>query len=145
MTGDQNTLLLEEIYKGAKMGQQAIDFILQKNDNKSFANQLSDQYRGYMKIATQAHQSLLAEGSTPKDANLMKKGMLWGSVQANTLIDASTQKLAEIMINGSTMGVIEMTKKLGDNADASPTTKSLCKNFIQQEEQNIDALKSYLS
>ncbi len=75
----------------------------------------------------------------------MKKAMLWGSVQMNTLMDSSPTHIAEMMINGTTMGIVDMTKKLNQLDEADAGAKKLAEEFIRGQQKSIEVLKQHLS
>ncbi len=49
-----------------------------------------------------------------------------------------------MMINGSVMGIISMTKTMNHLEDCDLETKKLAENYVETEKQNIQALKQYL-
>ena len=71
--------------------------------------------------------------------------MLWGSIQMNTLLDSSEQHIAEMMINGTTMGIIDMTKKLNELEQPTAKEKEIAEEFIENSQAYIDMWKTYLS
>ena len=62
----------------------------------------------------------------------------------NTLADASSEHIAEILINGSNMGIVEMTKQMNRLPDADAGAKRLAEEFLRGEQRHIEELKSYL-
>lgn len=70
--------------------------------------------------------------------------MLWGSIQMNTLLDSSEQHIAEMMINGTTMGIIDMTKKLNELEQPKAKEKEIAEEFIENSQAYIDMWKNYL-
>ena len=70
--------------------------------------------------------------------------MLWGSIQMNTLLDSSEQHIAEMMINGTTMGIIDMTKKLNELEKPKANEKKIAEEFIESSQAYIDMWKTYL-
>ena len=69
---------------------------------------------------------------------------LWGSVQMNTLADKSADHIAEMMIQGSIMGVIDMSRSLKRYSQADSSVKKLGEKLIETEENNIQQMKGYL-
>jgi hypothetical protein len=49
-----------------------------------------------------------------------------------------------MMIKGSNMGIIQMTKVVNGYSDASPETLGLAQKLITTENDNISRLKTYL-
>jgi hypothetical protein len=62
----------------------------------------------------------------------------------NTLTDSSTTHIAEMMIEGSTMGITDITKILNhlDHADAG--AKELAEEYLDCERKHIASMKKYL-
>ena len=81
---------------------------------------------------------------TPSKEKMMDQTMLWGSSQMNTLLDSSEQHIAEMMINGTTMGIIDMTKKLNELEKPKANEKKIAEEFIESSQAYIDMWKTYL-
>ena len=81
---------------------------------------------------------------TPSKEKMMEQTMLWGSIQMNTLLDSSEQHIAEMMINGTTMGIIDMTKKLNELEQPKSKRKEIAEEFIENSQAYIDMWKNYL-
>ena len=62
----------------------------------------------------------------------------------NTIDDKSTSHIAEIMIQGTDMGIISGRKLLNSNPNVTDDVKSLLNNFISTQENNITQLKKFL-
>ncbi len=59
-------------------------------------------------------------------------------------MNKNTSHIAEMMINGTTMGIIDMTKRLNELDDADAGAKKLAEDYIVNEQQNIENLKKHL-
>ena len=99
----------------------------------------------YAKISCQASQELSQRKAVPKDKGPLAQANLWSGVQLNTLMDKSANHIAEIMINGNTMGLIETTRTMKQYSDVQPEIQSLGQALIQTEESGIQKMKNYLS
>jgi hypothetical protein len=49
-----------------------------------------------------------------------------------------------MVIQGSTMGVTEMTQLLHAKSNADGASEEIAKEFIKKEEENIEVMKKYL-
>ena len=57
----------------------------------------------------------------------------------------STSKLAQLMIQGSTMGTVEMTRRIHQyTGKADPELLALGSRLLHTEEQNIQQMKRFL-
>lgn len=139
-----NTELLSGIYKLSKTGIEAIHTVLPKVEQDALRQELLEQYNDYKKAADESEKNIMSYGSLPKDLNPLSKAFMWGSVQLQTLNDASSDKIAELMINGTTKGIIDLTKHTGTCSDADPKNLEYAKEFIKNEERHIDNLKAFL-
>ena len=64
----------------------------------------------------------------------------------NTMMDATSSHLAEMVIEGATMGMTDMTKILREyeNKNCSEQAIKLAKEIAEFEDKSIDSLKKYL-
>ena len=142
---DNNTVdFLSEIYRGAKMGVETINSLLQKvNDNKIY-DELKYQLRSYDEIANEAYNELLKRNHEPKDISTMAKLSSKMSLELNTLISNTPSHVADMLIKGNTMGVTGITKSLHSHQDADPQIQALSDRFIKLEQDNIERLMKFL-
>jgi hypothetical protein len=141
MNNNQNTAeILSEIYRGAKMGVETINSMLNKvNDNKIY-DELKYQLRSYDEIANEAYGELVKRNQEPKDISTVNKL----SAKMSVGISNTPSHIADMLIKGSTMGVTEMTKSLNSYKDADPDIQALADRFIKLEQDNIDRLMKFL-
>jgi len=144
MISNQNDNLLEEIYKATKMGLEATQLIIPKIKDTSLKDDIKIQRDSYEDFAEKSEKMLEKEGNRPEEKGMMQKAALWGVVQLNTLADTTSEHIAEIMINGTTMGIVDLTKKLNDLDDSDAGAKKLALDYLKSEEEHIDALKKHL-
>ncbi len=140
----ENTNLLNEVSKASKMGMDAIDILLPKIKKEDLKTELKDQRAEYQKLQDKANAAMKAYRVTPEKEKKLEQTMLWGSIQMNTLLDSSEQHIAEMMINGTTMGIIDMTKKLNELEQPREKEKELAEAFIAHSQAYIDMWKGYL-
>ncbi len=66
-------------------------------------------------------------------------------LRAQSMLDPSTSRLAERMIQGSTMGAVQMTRRLHQlTGRADPALVELGQRLLRTEEQNIQEMKRFL-
>lgn len=141
----QNEDLLKEIHRATEMGLKATQLIAPKIKDCGLKKEIHRQESCYQKLIQKSEDMLSAYGENiaePKDT--VKKAMLWGSVQLNTLIDSSPEHIAEMMINGTTMGIVDMIRKLNELGDVDYEPRKLAQEFIQGEQRHIEELKKHL-
>lgn len=136
--------ILREVQKNAEMAIKAIDTISNKVYDDDLALQLSRQSLKYSEIHNRALDQLLDGKAEPFRSNHLSEMMLSGGIQARTLLDTSTGHIAEMMIQGSTMGITGMTKALNHHGNAEKMTMELASELVDFEEKNIERMKKFL-
>ena len=149
------TTLLQEVYKGAVMGSDALNQILPKVENAGLKGDLQTQLQQYQGTAAEAERQLKALNKCPQPLPGVEKAMLWGAVQGQTLLNRETSHLAEMVIQGSSMGIVNLTKalnscdsagapELGAAAERRKQARTLAQQAITNEQNSIARLKPYL-
>lgn len=141
---DNNRYILNELNKGIKMGMNSISNVSEKVQDDRFKQDLKYQYDEYNKILNEVNDELTNYDDFPKEVNPVQKAMSWMGVEMNTMMDKSNSKIAELMIQGTNMGIIEGVKLLNQNPDADNEVKNVLNKFIKFQENTVEQLKKYL-
>ena len=72
------------------------------------------------------------------------KIMSWSGIQMNTISDKSNSHIADMLIQGTTMGIIEGRKLLNHNPDADKEIVDVLNSFVKMQENNVEKLKTFL-
>ena len=139
-----NLTILNEIGKAAKMGMDSISYISDKVGDEEMKENLTTQYSGYGKIVEKVNDQFEKYGELPDDEPLKDKMMSWMGVQMNTIMDKSNSHVAEILIQGNTMGIIECQKLINHNPRAEEQVKSVLNDFMSFQQNNIEKMKEFL-
>lgn len=136
--------VLDELNKGACMGQDAIHFIMDKVEEKELKKVLEKQYKKYNEI-TDKISKLYPEYSTkkPHETNAMNKAMTWYGIEMKTMMDDTTSKLAELLMQGTNMGIIE-GRRLLNQKNTDKEVHSLVEEYVKMQEEAIEELKPFL-
>ena len=80
-----------------------------------------------------------------KEPNPMKKAMMWTSVKMNTLADNSRSHIADMMIQGTVMGLTSLKTSYGERpVNDDEEISALANELISLEERFEERLKTYL-
>ena len=136
--------VLDELNKGACMGMDAIHFILDKVEDEGLKKELNNQYKKYKEISDKISK-LYPEYSEdkPHETNAMNKVMTWYGIEMKTLVDKSTSKIAELLLQGTNMGIIE-GRKLLNHKQTNEEIHSLVQEYVDMQEDAVEKLKSFL-
>jgi hypothetical protein len=140
----ENINALDEICKGACMGMDAIHFILEKLDNNDLKEYLHKDYKKYEKIKNEIEEIYPEyNDGKPHETGAINKAMTWYNVEMKTLTDDSTSKIAELLLQGINMGIIEgrriLNKKLIDNR-----VSEIVSEYVSMQEMSMEVVKKYL-
>lgn len=141
----ENINVLDELNKGACMGMDAIHFILDKVEDKEFKESMEVQYNKYKDISRRINEvySKYNEEDTPHETNAMNKAMTWYQVEMKTMMDHTDSKIAELLLQGTNMGIIE-GRKLLNNKEVDKEVKDLTQEYVTMQEDSVENLKKYL-
>ncbi len=142
---DENEVnVLDELNKGACMGQDAIHFILDKVEDEALKKELERQYQGYQQISDKIC-NLYPEYSEkkPHETSTMNKVMTWYGIEMKTLTDNSTSKIAELLVQGTNMGIIE-GRKLLNHKETDPNVTKITEEYVAMQEEALEKLKQFL-
>ena len=136
--------VLDELSKGACMGRDAIHFILDKVEDDALKTELNNQYHKYEKIFNEI-KKLYPEYSEkePHETNTMNKVMTWYGIEMKTFADNSTSKIAELLLQGTNMGIIE-GRRLLNHKHTDENVNRLVKEYVDMQEDAVEKLKEFL-
>ncbi len=141
---ENNINTLDELNKGCCMGMTALDYILEKVDEFSFRELLEKQYKEYQELSNRIDE-LYREYTNDEihETTAMEKMMTWYGIQKDTILDNSVSKLADLLINGTNMGIIE-GRKLLNNKTMDKKVHKICGEYVKVQEKYIEKLKDFL-
>ena len=139
-----NAELLNFIYQNSQMGINTIEQLLDIVEDVDFKTQLQSQLNEYQKINIEATKMLNENGYDEKGISGFKKLRTYLTINMQTVTDKSTSHIAEMMIIGSNMGIIDAIKHLKQYQDAENNILHLMDQLLKFEENNVSTLKEYL-
>ena len=142
---NQNLNILDEVNKGATMGMDAISYVSEKVEDNDFKQVLDTEYNKYKDISNRVNNLYDNYSSKePHETNAMNKMLTWYGIQMKTMVDDSTSKLSELLMQGTNMGIIEGRRLLNQNQNIEPDVKNILNDFVVMQEDSVETLKKYL-
>lgn len=144
---NENMELLNFVYENAEMGVHTLNNlsdILRNKDNK-IKGLIEDELKEYNSFLKEAKKLLKKNKVEPKKTNLMAKISSKMGIAMETMKDNSDPAIASMVIEGLTMGIVEMEtkienyKKLVDKKILKLSTK-----FLKFQEEEIEKLKTFM-
>lgn len=141
---NENVELLNYIYQNSQMGVDTIEQLLGIVEDVAFESQLQSQYNEYKEINETAKSLLNTNGYDEEGISTFKKIKSDLMINMQTLTDKSSSHVAEMMIIGSNMGVIDAIKNIKKYKNAEADIVNLMERLKAFEERNITSLKAFL-
>lgn len=139
-----NAELLNFIYQNSQMGVDTIKQIIEITEDEQFAKTLKAQFKEYHEVHEAAQDLLNENGFDEKGIGALEKIKAYLMINLQTLMDKSTSHIAEMMIIGSNMGIIDAIKNLKKYKGAERSIINLMEKLKKLEENNMNDLKVYL-
>lgn len=136
--------LYNALYQNAEVGTGSIKKIFPKVHDTKLRGELRMQLSNYSDQTNMLTNQMRARNMTPKPVSKMAKAMMSMGITMNCARDNSTQHIAEMLIQGTNMGVIKINKALNRSVTAEPELIQEAKDMLSKEQHYIDNLKSYL-
>ena len=145
MDKKQSEEILAEIYRNAQLALTSIADITPQVDDHETRTELAAQHEEYERFAAKAAVIAKDRGIELKEPNAFKKVMMWGSIKMNTLTDNSRSHIAEMMLQGTVMGIAALRASKTDSFEtASDEIISLLDEMIEAEERFEKRWKSFI-
>ena len=141
---NQTQKLLQMIVENGRMGADACDQLLPRTEDEELRKELMIEKQDYESAARDAETMLCNQGIHPEPKGPMARMGLWMGMQINTAVDRTSSHIADIVIQGLTMGIIELTKARNSNSDADAEAHGIASNLITKQQESIDRLKAFL-
>lgn len=142
---DENEMnVLDELNKGACMGMDAIHFVLDKVEDEQLKQVLNNQYKKYEDISNQICELYPKySDKEPHETNAVNKVLTWYGVEMKTLMDNSSSKIAELLLQGTNMGIIE-GRKILNNKELDSKVHKIAQEYVDMQEDAVEKLKGLL-
>ncbi|MBR2375647.1 MAG: hypothetical protein IKA88_05110 [Clostridia bacterium] len=136
---------LAEIYRNCELALQSISNILPAVEDRDLKAELTYQHEEYERFSAKAMMLAKNKGIELKEPNPLKKAMMWGSIKMNTLMNNAREHIADMMIQGTVMGITALRTTAGDVSEhGDPEIRELLDELIRAEEEFEKKWKGYL-
>ena len=142
---NHNAELLNFIYQNSQMGVDTVTQLMDISQDEPFKARLHAQLKEYRQIHDQAAQMLETNGFTEEGLSAFEKIRTYLMINFQTLSDDSTSHLAEMLMVGSNMGVIDAIKNIKKyQGKVEQKILDLMVHLREFEENNVERFKEFL-
>lgn len=144
---NENMELLNFVYENAEMGVHTLNNlsdILRNKDNK-IKGLIEDELKEYNSFLKESEKLLKKNKIEPKKTNMMAKISSKMGIKMETMKDNSDPAIASMVVEGLTMGIVEMETKI-ENYKKLVDKKilKLSIKFLKFQEEEIEKLKTFM-
>ena len=139
-----NEKMLQEIVQNTEMGKNTLDELMGLTHDQKLKDEMMRQKREYRRFNQAAHTALDAIGAEAHGQSAAARMSVSMGIRTRTMMDKSTRNLAEMLTQGSGMGVVDCVKAQKDYPNAAPGTKRLAQRLMEFEEDNRVRLEQFL-
>ena len=137
--------LLAEVYRNTHYALVSISDILPETEDETLREELKHMHEGYELISGKAAHCAHERGIELKEPGPIKKAMMWSAIKMNAIKDDSRAHIAEMMTQGTVMGITALTRSIGDcKGCQDKEVLSIAEELLHLEENYENVLKNYL-
>ena len=117
-----------------------------KVQDGALREEMTAELNRYEEFAKKIGDMLYESGVTPKEEGFMTKLGSKMGMAMNTMMDSTSSHLAQMIIEGATMGITENTKLIREYENKSCSEKSLAlaRQTVRFMEDTVERMKNYL-
>ena len=145
-TKNNTVEFLDRMYKNVKMGSDSIINLMPKVQREELRTEMTTQLSKLEEYSTQISKMASEEGAEAKEENVVSRMSAKMGMAMNTMMDSTTNHIAEMMMEGYTMGIADMTKDIREyeNTTASEASLKLAREVVNYYERCYDRMKKFL-
>ena len=138
--------VLAEVYRNAQLALESISDILPQVDDFKTRAELKAQHEEYERFSATASKLAKDRGIELKEPGAIKKAMMWGSIKMSTLTDNSRSHIADMMLQGTVMGISALRTSQGEAypSEEKDEIYDLVEEMIKREEEFEKRWKEFL-
>ncbi len=136
--------LLQLIAKNSQMGCKGIEDIMPYTKTEKFRKTLETQKEEYASIYKEAEKLILEKDGKLEEISPVAKMSSKTMTMMKTMQDDSEAHLAEMMYQGSAMGVTKILRNQKEYGGSNPKIKELAQQLLKTEENNMEQMRKFL-
>lgn len=140
-----NTLkVLTAINDNALMAKEAIEVTIKSVTNQEFADLLRQQISKYDDFIKRAQSIATNIGCVIEPKNKFGRNMAIMSIKMKLMVDSSMSNIAEMMLLGTTNGIVDLGKLIRHTPSVNKEALTLLKELLIYEEDKVELMKYHL-
>lgn len=139
-----NEKLLNQIMKAAQMGQSGIHAVMPRASQPALRQALKCQRKEYVSIEQEAANLARKQGYQMENLSPVARSMAEVAARSRLMYGNRDSKIAGMMIQGNTRGMIESLQNMRKCSKADPAVAKLAQKMLDTEIANIRQMEGFL-
>ena len=129
--------ILAEVHRNCQLALESITDILPEAEDSAIREELMREHEEYEKMCSRAAILAKDKNIELKNPGPIKKAMMWSSIKMSTMTDNSRAHIAEMMAQGTVMGITAIKSSLADMSDEQEDEdiRKLTEDVLAMEER----------
>ena len=140
----QSAQILKSVYRNAQMAYESSEDVLKHCKSLDLYREITRQRDRYKTIASRARRELSKRGEHARQASPYAKSMAKMGIAMKTAADSSCSNLAQIMLRGTAMGIIDIQRAVNHSHTAERDIRESAEKLLLREQDFCDGLKRFL-
>lgn len=139
-----NRKAVTDVYKNARIALQCLSNLLPEVKDEELKQELYDQQDGYSVLLDDVREYMKKNDIPTDEIGTLQKAMMKGAVKFKTMIDASRNHVAEMMIKGTVTGITELAAMKNENQNYNEEIADFITRLLHLEEEYERRLRKFL-
>ena len=136
--------ILQECDAGVKTAIDSIDAVMDRAQSEELREALRRSRTEHVQLGNEIAALLDENGLTGKDQNAVAKMMTHTKIAAEMLLSPTDGTIAELMIDGCSMGVKKLSEYINRFPSAEGPAVRVSQRLIKTEQELMDAMRVFL-
>ena len=136
--------LLKKCNSGCKNGTNSMEQILDFVRDEKLKRTIKEYDKRHIEIGDECHELLNRYGCNEEDPKKISAVVAWFGTEVKLAIDDSTEKIADLLVDGCVMGIKSLYKEINSNKGAESKIKDIAMELVSIEQDFMNELLGYL-
>lgn len=140
---NNNQKLLKAIYQNTEMGKETLHRMIKQCRDENFRKAMADQFAEYHGLQDECF-SLMQQHNMLRPSENAFSSLAYTSLYFNLRIDRTSSHMAEMIMQGSLMGITDIARHIRESGEVSEDVLRLAQKLLATEEDNLKDMQKYL-
>lgn len=141
---EDGVILLRECESGCKTATDSMEQAIPYIKDEQLKKIVEEYDKKHIELGDECHNMLKAEGEEEKDPSKVTKAMVWFGTEVKLAINNSTDRIAELLVDGCNMGIKTLSKNYNKYKQAESAVRDMVLELINIEQDFMNELLAFL-